>query len=52
MKVIIPFVGEMEGPDARMARLAEFLGIPCETLSLPREIDVELLSRAVPDQPS
>ena len=32
VKVIIPYVGELQGPDAQMARLVEFLGIPCETL--------------------
>jgi hypothetical protein len=52
MKVVIPFVGELEGPDARTASLAEFLGIPCQTLSLPAETDVKSLSRTVPDPAS
>lgn len=52
MKVVIPYVGELQGPDAQMARLVEFLGIPCETLSLPTGTDVEFLTKAVRDQAS
>ncbi len=34
MKLVVPYIGEVRGSDARLLRLAEFLGIPCETLAL------------------
>jgi hypothetical protein len=34
MRLIVPYVGELEGSDARLIRLAEFLGARCDTLSL------------------
>jgi hypothetical protein len=38
VKLVVPFVGELEAKDARLIRLAEHLGISVETLALPREI--------------
>lgn len=35
MKVAVPYIGELQGTDARLMRLIEFLGIPCETICLP-----------------
>jgi hypothetical protein len=52
VKVVIPYVGELQGSDAQMVRLVEFLGIPYETLSLPTGTDVELLKKVVRDQAS
>lgn len=34
MKLVIPYIGALRDLDARMVRLAEFLGISCETLAL------------------
>jgi hypothetical protein len=34
LKLVIPYMGKPQDLDARMARLAEFLGIPYETLAL------------------
>jgi hypothetical protein len=34
VKIVIPYIGELREMDARMLRLAEFLGISCETLAL------------------
>ncbi len=38
-KLIVPYVGELSGTDARLIRLAEFLGARCEALSLPPVLD-------------
>ncbi len=38
MKLVVPFVGELEAKDARFIRLAEHLGISFETLALPRDV--------------
>lgn len=51
MKLVVPFIGELSDLDARMVRLAEFLGIPCETLALAKVAEhAEFLERAVSDQ--
>ena len=34
MKLVVPYIGELLDIDVRMMRLAEFLGISCETLAL------------------
>lgn len=34
MKLVVPYIDELRDVDAGMVRLAEFLGIPCETLAL------------------
>lgn len=31
MRLIVPYVGELEASDARLIRLAEFLGIECHS---------------------
>lgn len=36
MKLIVPHVGQLEAADARLIRLAEFLGISCESLLLEK----------------
>lgn len=38
MRLIVPYVGELEGSDARLIALAEFLGARCETLSLVPDV--------------
>lgn len=51
MKLVVPYVTELWELDVRMIRLAEFLGIPCETLALENVADrTEFLERAVPDE--
>lgn len=54
MKLVIPHNGELEAADARLKRLAEFLGIRCEPLHLDRQgsARAEYIARAVPDQNS
>jgi hypothetical protein len=39
MKLVIPFTGELEATDARLVRLAEFLGIVCEPIALESRDD-------------
>lgn len=50
MKLVVPYVDELLDLDARMIRLATFLGIPCETVALTKisERD-ERLSESLPD---
>ncbi len=51
MKVLVPYIGELRDLDAKMVRLAEFLGIPCETLPLADVVEhASFLKRTVPDQ--
>jgi len=51
MKLIVPYIGELRDLDARMVRLAEFLGIPCETLALANVAEhAAFLEKTVPDQ--
>jgi len=53
MKLVVPYIGELQDPDARMLLLAEFLGIPCETLALPKVSEhASYLEEALPDQSS
>ena len=48
MKLVVPYIGELRDLDARIVRLAEFLGIPCETLALANVIEhAEFLETAV-----
>ena len=51
MKLVVPYVGELLPVDARLLRLAEFLGIPCETLPLANVAEhAASLKNTVPDQ--
>lgn len=51
MKLVVPYIGELRDLDARIVRLAEFLGIPCETLALKNVPEhAEFLEKTVPDQ--
>jgi hypothetical protein len=51
MKLVVPYIGELRDLDARMVRLAEFLGIACETLALANVADhAKFLEKTVPDQ--
>jgi hypothetical protein len=54
MKLVIPHIGEMPAAEARLLRLAEFLGIRCEALRLDRLVrqPAEYLEKAVPDRHS
>jgi len=52
MKLIVPHTGELHVKDARLIRLAEFLGIRCEPLRLANEVQqfAESIEAAVPDR--
>ena len=52
MKLIVPHTGELLAADARLIRLAEFLGIHCETLFLDRgtQYHAEYLEKALTNQ--
>ena len=52
MKLIVPHTGELHAKDARLIRLAEFLGIHCEPLRLDEEIQqfANSIEAAVPDR--
>lgn len=51
MKLVVPYMGELRDLDARMVRLAEFLGIPCEIFALANVAEhAEFLEKTVPDQ--
>ena len=54
MKLVVPYVDEMQPADCRLARLAEFLGVEWEPLPLARHIKqhAEYIQRALPDQRS
>lgn len=49
MKIIVPYIGELQDMDARMCRLIEFVGIPYETLPLAEVAEhTEFLEETVP----
>jgi hypothetical protein len=52
VKLIVPYVDEMQAVDVRLVRLAEFLGIDCEPIPLPKSTGqyAEYLEKVV--QPS
>jgi hypothetical protein len=51
VKLVVPHIGELRGLDARMVGLAEFLGIPCETLALATVAEHgKFLEKTVSDQ--
>jgi hypothetical protein len=51
LKLVVPYIGELRDLDARMVRLAEFLGISCETLALANVAEhAAFLKKTVPDQ--
>jgi hypothetical protein len=54
MKLVVPHTGEVQAADARLIRLAEFLGVHCEPLRLPKQVQqcAECIERAVPDRNS
>ena len=54
VKLIVPYVGRMTAVDARLIRVAEFLGITCESLPLEKPADeyAGYLANAVPRQDS
>ena len=54
MKLVVPHTDELTAPDARLIRLAEFLGIRCEPLRLDKQVQqhAEYIERAIPDQNS
>jgi hypothetical protein len=49
MKLVVPHTGELLASDARLIRLAQFLGISCEILFLDRETqhDAEFIEKAL-----
>lgn len=53
MKLVVPHNGKLEAADARLIRLAEFLGIRCEPLCLEKvQTRAEYIERAVPERNS
>jgi hypothetical protein len=54
MKLVVPHTGTLQGPDARLIRLAEFLGIACEPLFLDTHVHrpAEYIAKAFPDHGS
>jgi hypothetical protein len=52
MKLIVLHTGELHANDARLIRLAEFLGIRCEPLRLAKEVQqfADSIEAAVPDR--
>jgi hypothetical protein len=53
VKLVVPYVSELQDLDARLVRLAEFLGIPCETLALANVADLAMfLEKSISDQSS
>jgi hypothetical protein len=54
MKLVVPHTDELQAADARLIRLAEFLGIRCEPFRLDKQVQqhAEYIERAVPDQNS
>src|SRR5208282_6289957 len=54
VKLVVPYIGELAPVDVRLIRVAEFLGVHCETLRLATGLErhAEYLERAVPDRHS
>jgi len=54
MKLVVPHTGELQAADARLIRLAEFLGIRCEPVCLDKEVQhhAAYIERVIPDQNS
>jgi len=53
VKLVVLCIGELRELDTRIVRLAEFLGVPCETIALANVAEhVELQERNVSDQRS
>ncbi len=51
MKLIVPYIGKLKDLDARIIRLATFLGVPSETIALANAADhAEFLKKSVPDE--
>jgi hypothetical protein len=54
MKLVVPHIGEMQAADRRLLRLAEFLGISCESLPLNKQVQQhsEYIEKVVLDRDS
>jgi hypothetical protein len=53
VNLVVPYIGELQPVDIRLIRVAEFLGISCETLSLANVAEhAEFLKTTVPDRRS
>jgi hypothetical protein len=54
VKLVVPFVGQLQAEDSRLMRLAEHLGISSQTLALARDVRQhgQYLESAVPDSHS
>jgi hypothetical protein len=51
VKLVVPYIGKLNDVDARIVRLAEFLGAPCEAIALANVAEhVEFLKKSVPDE--
>jgi len=50
VKILVPYVGELDPLDMRMMKIIEFLGLSSETLALPNGVDfATFLEKTVPD---
>jgi len=54
MKLVVPYIGVLRPADARLIRLADFLGVQTETLALSRGVreNRELLNASVSGEPA
>src|SRR5690242_14221940 len=54
MKLIVPYVGELQSVDRRLTSLADFLGITWEAIPLPKEVTcfAEYLDKVVSEPQS
>ena len=54
MKLVVPHTGDLPAADARLIRLAQFLGIRCESVRLDKPVRqyAEFIANAVPDRNS
>jgi hypothetical protein len=52
VKLVVPYIGKLQPVDVRLIRLAEFLGVRCETLRLETQIErhAEYLESVLSDQ--
>jgi hypothetical protein len=51
LKLVVPYIGKPKDLDARIVKLAEFLGISCASVALASAIDhAEFLRKSVPDE--
>jgi hypothetical protein len=54
MNLVVPHTGELQATDARLIRLAQFLGVSCEPLFLDKQVqrDAQYIEKVLPKQSS